>query len=96
MNKDDGLNVIINKIRSLYAKDMKALDFMAYDKFENFRRSDDMNIIDYINEFEQLNNQIKHFEIELLAGVLASKVLKNVDLSNEKVINSNHSSASHI
>ena len=69
---------------------------MAYDKFENFRRSDDMNIIDYINEFEQLNNQIKHFEIELLAGVLASKVLKNVDLSNEKVINSNHSSAFHI
>ena len=96
LNKDDGLNVIIKKIRSLYAKDMKALDFMAYDKFENFRRSDDMNIIDYINEFEQLNNQIKHFEIELLAGVLASKVLKNVDLSNEKVINSNHSSASHI
>ena len=62
----------------------------------NFRRSDDMNIIDYINKSEQLNNQIKHFEIELPAGVLTCKVLKNVDLSNEKVINSNHSSAFHI
>ena len=58
LNKDDGLNVLINKIRSLYAKEMNALAFMAYDKFENSRRSDNMNIIDCINEFEQLNNQI--------------------------------------
>ena len=45
---------------------------MAYDKLENFSRSDDMNI-DYINEFGQLNNQIKHFEMELLLRVLAFK-----------------------
>ena len=32
---------------------------MAYDKFENFKRPDDMNIVDYINEFERLNNQTK-------------------------------------
>ena len=43
---------------------------MAYDKFANFRRSDDKNI-DYINEFERLNNQIEHFEMELPTGVLA-------------------------
>ena len=41
---------------------MNALAFMAYDTFENFRRSDDMNIIDYINEFERLNNQIKQLD----------------------------------
>ena len=76
LNKDNGLNVLINKIKSLYAKDMNALAFMAYDKFENFRRSDDMNIIDYINEFERLNNQIKHFGMELPTRVLAYKVLK--------------------
>ena len=79
--KDDGLNVFINKIKSFYAKDMNALAFMAYDKSENFRRSDDMNIIDYINGFERLNNQIKHFEMELPTGVLAYKVFKN---ANEK------------
>ena len=65
LNKDDGLNVLINKINSWYAKDMNALAFMAYDKFDNFRRSDDMNIIDYINEYERLNNQIKNFKMEL-------------------------------
>ena len=62
---------------------MNALGFMAYEKFDNFRRSDDMNIIDYINEFEQLNNQIKYFEMKLPTGVVAYKVLKNANLSNE-------------
>ena len=61
-------------MKLLYVKDMNA--FMAYDKFENFRRSDDMNIIDYLNEFERLNNQIKHFEMERSKGVLTYKVLK--------------------
>ena len=54
----------------MYAKDINALAFMVYDKFANFRRSDDKNIIDYINEFERLNNQIGHFEMELPTGVL--------------------------
>ena len=57
---------------------------MAYDKFENFKRSDDMNIIDYINESERLNNQIK--QMELPTGVLAYKVLKNANLSNTRQI----------
>ena len=56
---------------------------MAFDKFENFRRSDEI-ITDYINTFEWLNNQIKHFEMEVSTGVLAYKVLKNAKLSNEK------------
>ena len=57
---------------------------MAYDKFENFKRSDDMNIIDYINESERLNNQIK--QMELPTGALAYKVLKNANLSNTRQI----------
>ena len=76
LNKDDGLDVLLNTMKLLYVKDINALAFMAYDKFENFRRSDDMNIVDYLNEFERLNNQIKHFEMELSKGVLTYKVLK--------------------
>ena len=56
---------------------MNALAFMVYDKFENF----DLMIL---NEFEWLNNQIKHFEMELPTGVVAYKVLKNANLSYEK------------
>ena len=84
MNKDNRLDVLINKIKSLYAKDKNVLAFMAYDKFENFRRSDDINIIGYINEFERLNNQIKYFEMKLQTGILVYKVLKNANRPNKK------------
>ena len=60
------------------------LAFMAYDKFENFKRPDDMNIVDYIKKFERLNNQIKDFDMELPTGVLAYEVLKNANISNQK------------
>ena len=43
-----------------------------------------MNIADYINESERLNNQIKHYQMELLTGVLTYKVLKNANVSNVK------------
>ena len=57
---------------------------MAYDKFENFKRPDDMNIVDYINEFERLNNQIKHFDMEVSTGVLAYKVSKKMQIYQMK------------
>ena len=41
LNKDDRLDVLINKIKSVYAKDMNTLVFMVYDKFENSRISAD-------------------------------------------------------
>ena len=61
LNKDEGLDIPIRKIKSLYEKDTK--------------RHDDMNVVGYMKEFEGLNNQIKHFHMELTTGVLAYKVL---------------------
>ena len=57
---------------------------MVYYRFENFEGPDNTNFIDYINKLERLNNQVKHFEMELTAGMLAYKVLKNGNISNEK------------
>ena len=31
---------------------------MAYDQSENFKRLDEMTIVDYINESERLNNKV--------------------------------------
>ena len=85
LNKDDGLDTLVRRIKSLYAKDTNTLlAFMWYDKFENFKRPDDMNIADYINDFERFNNQIKHYDMELLTGVITYKVLKNANVSNVK------------
>ena len=84
LNKDNGLNTLITKIKTLYAKDINALAYMAYDQFENFKRPDEMTIVDYINEFERLNNKIRQFDMVLPTGVLAYKVLNNANISSEK------------
>ena len=43
-----------------------------------------MSIVEYINEFEKLNNWIRYFEMNLPTGVLALKVLINDNVSVEK------------
>ena len=48
LNKDDGLDTLINNLERLYLKDKKALAYLAYEKFESFQRPTEMNIIDYI------------------------------------------------
>ena len=57
---------------------------MAYDQFENFKQPDEMSIVDYINEFERLNNKIRQFDMVLPRVVLAYKVLNNANISSEK------------
>ena len=57
---------------------------MTYNQFENFKRSDEMSMVDYITEFERLNNKINQFHMILPTGVLACKFLKNANISSEK------------
>ena len=40
----------------------------------NFKRPDEMTIVDYINEIERLNNKTSQFDMILPTGVLAYKV----------------------
>ena len=75
---------MLDKIKSIYAKDIHPLAYMAYDKFETFHRPVEMSIVDYLNEFERLYNQIKHYDMELPTGVLAYRVLKNANITHEK------------
>ena len=84
MNKDNGLNLLINKLEKLYVKDSKASAYLAYKKFEFFQRPTDMNIIDYLNKFERLFYDIQRYEITLPSGVLAYWVLKSANLTPEK------------
>ena len=43
-----------------------------------------MTIVDYINEYERLNNKICQFNMVLPTGVLAYKVLNNANIFSEK------------
>ena len=84
LNSENGLKILLDKIKSLYAKDIHSLAYIAYDKFETFHRPVEMNIVDYLNEFERLYNQIKQYDMELPTGVLAYRVLKNANITHEK------------
>ena len=50
---------------------MHSLAYMAYDKFQTFHRPVEVSMVDYLNEFERLYNQIKHHDMELPKGALA-------------------------
>ena len=58
LNKDDGLTVLITKIKSLYAEGINTLAYLAYDQFENFKQPDEMSIVDYIT-YENMTKQLK-------------------------------------
>ena len=40
LNSDDGVEIFITKLKSLFAKDINHVTFLAYDKFESFKRYD--------------------------------------------------------
>ena len=72
------------KIKILYAKEINTLAYMVYDQFENFKRPNEMTIVNYINELKHLNNKICQLDMVLPTGVLEYKVLNNADISSEK------------
>ena len=84
MNSHDGVDILLCKLKSLFAKDINQAAFIAYDKSEMFKRPANMNIVDFINEFERLYNNIKKYDMELPTGVLAYRLLKSVDISEDK------------
>ena len=64
-------------------KDTNQSAYAAYENFEHFQRSTEMNVKDFINEFERLYNKIRVFKMELPNGVLAYRVLESANLSTE-------------
>ena len=76
LSSDNGLSILLEKIKELYAKDKHSLTYMAYDTFETFHRIVQVTWI--------LCNQIKRYNMELPTGALAYRVLKNANISDEK------------
>ena len=63
------MNILTKKLKTLFPKDTIQAVFLTY-KFESFKRPVDMNIVDFIDEFERLYNNIKKYETELPTGVM--------------------------
>ena len=50
----DGFNLIMQKLENVFAKDAEQMAFEDCMKFETFKHSPEMSIVEYITEFERL------------------------------------------
>ena len=80
----DGFNLIMQKLENVFAKDAEQMAFEDCMKFETFKCSPEMSIVEYITEFERLYNRIQVHDMKHADGVLAYKLLINANISEEK------------
>ncbi len=81
---DRGYDLIIEKLTQVFAKDNEQKAFEDCRKFEIFQRSSDMNIVQYITEFERLYDKLQIHDMKYADAVLAYKLLINANISEEK------------
>ena len=47
LNSENSVNILVNKLKSLFAKDINQVAYLAYDKFETFKRPIDMSMVGF-------------------------------------------------
>ena len=72
------------KLDKVYLKDESSQAYEAYGTFEKFVRPSGMSKSDYVIKYEQLYFKAKSFHMEMQDGVLAYKLLKSANLTNEQ------------
>ena len=84
LNSVTGVTELIAKLDTLFLKDTEQRIYGAYDDFEKFKRNSDMNVNDYIIEFEKRNIKLKEHSITLPDAVLAYRLLHSANIGTEK------------
>ena len=79
-----GFKAIVDKLDTLWKVDENLEAFTAYEKFEQFKRSQETNVNEYLVSFERLNNRLIATKTKLPEGVLAYRVLKSANLTREQ------------
>ena len=83
IGSDDGLELIMGKLDKLYLTEKNQRIYMALEDFENFRRSENGSMSEFIIEFERRHNKVVAFECSYPDGVLAYRLLKAANLSSQ-------------
>ena len=68
---ESGIDNIIKKLDSLYKKDTVQVAYEAYDKFERFKRPENMSMKNFIIEFERLVSKTKSHGMSMSEDILA-------------------------
>ena len=78
---EDGLDLILQRLDTLFLGDDNLRIYRDLDVFEKFRRVNGMSMTDFILEFENLHNKIRSHEISYPDGILAYRLIKSANLS---------------
>ena len=84
LTKKTGVQELRLKLDSLFLKDSDQRMYAAYDKFEKFKRTTDMNINDFIIEFEKRNAKLIEHKIVLPDPVLAYRLWNSSEIGSDK------------
>ena len=72
---ENGVQLILQRLDTLYLEDTIQMADLAYQTFETFQRPENMTMKDYLVKFEHLYTKIKDHKMEVPDGVLAYHVL---------------------
>ena len=88
INSDDGVEKILDKLGNIYKKDTVDTAYEKFEEFVSYKRSAEVNINFYIQEFERRYLKAKEHGCELSSSVLAYFLLKQAQLSdsNNKLV----------
>ena len=83
---DGGVKVLIDKLKALYAKDAAQALFQTIEDFETYIRPENVNIKDFLNEWERRYDKCKAKKATWQDNVLAYKLLKAANLEQDKQV----------
>ena len=84
LKADDGVDKLLEELDKLFQKDKVDLAYSAYKRFDNFARTSDMAMSEFIVEFEKRYNTAKKHVNELPDTILAFKLLDSAGLDDSQ------------
>ena len=82
LNKDTGMKTLLEALDKIFLADEVDLAYAAYTRFDQFKKCDEMTMVEYINEYERLYNQCRQkHAMTLPDAVLSFKLLDSSHLS---------------
>ena len=77
---DNGLTKILERLDKLYKKDETLQKVQYLEKFESYKRTEDMRILQHILKFDQLYNKLVKYGTTVSDDILAFKLMKSANL----------------
>ena len=83
LKSSTGIKKVLEELDKLYLKDKTTQNLMALEDLENFKKSKNMSMAQYILQFETKLDKSKQLGITWPDDIIAFRLLKNANLSEQ-------------